>query len=118
MTCPESESVSEDAAWADNSSSYPDYVLGAPPLETILVPVSWSLMVAVGVTTNALVVYVVLFQMKMSTVTNYYIVNLALTDITFLLICIPFTTMTFIPHSYLTDGICRVMVYVQQVIQQ
>ncbi|XP_022096714.1 G-protein coupled receptor 54-like [Acanthaster planci] len=103
-----------DAGWA-NFSYYDDYQSdGRPHPETILVPLSWSLIVAVGVITNALVVFVVVLQMKMSTVTNYYIVNLALTDLTFLLFCIPFTTMTFIPHSFLNDGICTVVMYVQQ----
>ncbi|XP_038045238.1 G-protein coupled receptor 54-like [Patiria miniata] len=97
-----------------SSSSYDYYYTSEPGPETIFVPVLWSLIIGVGVITNCLVVYVVLFQMKMSTVTNYYIVNLALTDITFLLFCVPFTTLTFTLYGFLTEGICRFMVYVQQ----
>ncbi|XP_071803626.1 G-protein coupled receptor 54-like [Asterias amurensis] len=96
-----------------SSKSWLDQAMEPGP-ETVFVPVVWSLIIAVGVTTNAVVVYVVMLHMKMTTVTNYYIVNLALTDISYLLFCTPFTTLTFTLYGYLTEGMCRVISYVQQ----
>ncbi|BFZ17726.1 hypothetical protein BsWGS_20765 [Bradybaena similaris] len=57
--------------------------------------VCYIIICVLGLTGNSLVVYVVLMQAKMKTVTNMYILNLALSDILFL-IMLPITVTTVI----------------------
>ena len=50
----------------------------------------WSLFQVCAIIGNSLVMYVVLVSRRMQTVTNFYIANLALSDVVLALFCIPF----------------------------
>ncbi|KAM4577039.1 KISS1 receptor b [Odontesthes bonariensis] len=55
----------------------------------------------------------------MKTVTNFYIVNLATTDILFLVCCVPFTATLYpLPSWIFGEFMCRLVNYLQQVTAQ
>ncbi|XP_048350747.1 somatostatin receptor type 5 [Sphaerodactylus townsendi] len=57
----------------------------SPEIQSVLIPVIYLLVCAVGLSGNTLVIYVVLRYAKMKTVTNIYILNLAIADVLFML---------------------------------
>ncbi|KAI8515496.1 receptor [Branchiostoma belcheri] len=71
----------------------------APPVvfavERQVIPVVYGLICLVGMVGNILVIMVVSKSSDMKTVTNYYIVNLAITDLAFLVCCVPFVAISF-----------------------
>uniref|UniRef100_A0A671L1A9 G-protein coupled receptor 54-like n=1 Tax=Sinocyclocheilus anshuiensis TaxID=1608454 RepID=A0A671L1A9_9TELE len=87
-----------------------------PLTDAWLVPVFFILIMFVGLVGNSLVIYVVVKNQQMKTVTNFYIVNLATTDILFLVCCVPFTaTLYTLPSWIFGDFMCRLINYLQQV---
>ena len=56
-----------------------------------LVPTLFGLITLIGVTGNTLVLYVILTKQNMRTVTNLLLLNLAIADLSFVLVCPPFT---------------------------
>ncbi|KAM4706979.1 G-protein coupled receptor 54-like [Discoglossus pictus] len=73
----------------------------------------------VGLIGNSLVIYVISKHRRMRTVTNFYIANLAMTDITFLVCCVPFTATLYpLPSWVFGDFMCRCVNYLQQVTAQ
>ncbi|XP_029998434.1 KISS1 receptor b [Sphaeramia orbicularis] len=93
---------------------------GPPVLvDAWLVPSFFGLIMLVGVVGNALVIHVVTKHQQMKTVTNFYIVNLATTDILFLLCCVPFTATLYpLPSWIFGEFMCRLVNYLQQVTAQ
>ncbi|KAI7812492.1 G-protein coupled receptor 54-like isoform X2 [Triplophysa rosa] len=91
-----------------------------PPLmDAWLVPLFFALIMLVGLVGNLLVIYVVFKNQQMKTVTNLYIVNLATTDILFLVCCVPFTATLYpLPSWIFGDFMCRLVNYLQQVTAQ
>ncbi|CAH1253988.1 KISS1R [Branchiostoma lanceolatum] len=82
-------------------------------------PVIFSLIFVVGVTGNTLVLYVVACFKKMRTVTTCYLVNLAVTDLAFLLWCVPFTAVNYLTTSYVfNEAMCKFVNYMMQVTVQ
>jgi hypothetical protein len=55
----------------------------------------YTLIFIIGISGNVLVVYVVCAKKTMQTVTNLFIMNLALSDILMCLLCVPFTPISF-----------------------
>ncbi|XP_006898074.1 PREDICTED: kiSS-1 receptor [Elephantulus edwardii] len=81
-----------------------------------LVPLFFTAVMLVGLAGNSLVIYVVCRDKQMRTVTNFYIANLAATDVTFLLCCVPFTALLYpLPAWVLGDFMCKFVNYIQQV---
>ncbi|XP_077978811.1 G-protein coupled receptor 54-like [Glandiceps talaboti] len=89
-----------------------DYKLGA---ESIIVPTLWGIFAFFGLVGNLFVIVVVVKFSHMRTVTNYYIVNLALTDVVVLLICVPSTSSVYALHTEwaLGDAMCRIVIWTQ-----
>ncbi|XP_071803783.1 G-protein coupled receptor 54-like [Asterias amurensis] len=84
-----------------------------------LIPVIFGLITVCGVVGNSLVIYVIVRHGHMKTVTNYYIVNLAVTDISFLLCCAPFTATLFVSPNWLFGRfMCKFVFYMMQVTGQ
>ncbi|XP_018614543.1 KISS1 receptor b [Scleropages formosus] len=93
----------------------------SPPLlvDAWLVPLFFALIMLVGLLGNSLVIYVVTKHQQMKTVTNFYIANLATTDIIFLVCCVPFTATLYpLPSWVFGDFMCRLVNYIQQVTVQ
>ncbi|XP_062956587.1 somatostatin receptor type 5 [Cynocephalus volans] len=79
-------------SWNASEDSDNGTLVGPAPsagARAVLVPVLYLLVCAVGLGGNALVIYVVLRHAKMKTVTNIYILNLAVADV-LLLLGLPF----------------------------
>ncbi|KAM4809825.1 G-protein coupled receptor 54-like [Rhinophrynus dorsalis] len=93
----------------------------SPPflVDAWLVPLFFALIMLVGLVGNSLVIYVISKHRQMRTVTNFYIANLATTDITFLVCCVPFTATLYpLPSWVFGDFMCRCVNYLQQVTAQ
>ncbi|XP_070593038.1 kiSS-1 receptor [Erythrolamprus reginae] len=89
-----------------------------PPylIDAWLVPLFFAILMLVGLLGNSLVIYVIIRHKPMRTVTNYYIANLATTDIIFLVCCVPFTAMLYpLPGWIFGEFLCKFVNYIQQV---
>ncbi|XP_078703691.1 G-protein coupled receptor 54-like [Branchiostoma floridae x Branchiostoma belcheri] len=82
-------------------------------------PIIFGFIFLVGVAGNFLVIYVVALFKKMRTVTTCYLVNLAVTDLAFLLCCVPFTAVNYVTTSYVFgQAMCKFVNYMMQVTVQ
>ncbi|KFV61382.1 Somatostatin receptor type 5, partial [Dryobates pubescens] len=78
-------------------------------INKVLVPICYLLVCAVGLSGNTLVIYVVLRYAKMKTVTNIYILNLAVADVLFML-GLPFmATQNAISYWPFGSFLCRLV---------
>ncbi|XP_029573970.1 G-protein coupled receptor 54-like [Salmo trutta] len=105
----------------NRSASLEDQDVQGPPVlvDAWLVPTLFSLIMLVGLVGNSLVIHVITRHQQMRTVTNFYIVNLASTDIMFLVCCVPFTATLYpLPSWVFGDFMCRLVSYLQQVTAQ
>lgn len=72
-----------------------------------IVPIIWTILIIVGAVGNGLVLYIV-FRYGERSVTNIYIINLALADLAFILIVVPITATSFaMPTWGFGDGMCK-----------
>ncbi|XP_061477848.1 G-protein coupled receptor 54-like isoform X2 [Rhineura floridana] len=104
--------------WIFNSSGEEET---SPPFLTDawLVPVFYALIMLLGLVGNSLVIYVISKHRQMRTATNFYIANLATTDIIFLVCCVPFTATLYpLPSWVFGDFMCKFVNYLQQVTVQ
>ena len=73
-------------------------------------PVLFGLIFIVGISGNALVIYVILSQQAMRNVTNILLLNLAVSDIAFLVITVPFTAYKYWAFSWdFGEAFCKVV---------
>ncbi|GCB61281.1 G-protein coupled receptor 54-like [Scyliorhinus torazame] len=94
---------------------------GSPPFLTDawLVPSAFALIMLLGLAGNSLLIYVISKHRQMRTATNFYIANLAVTDIIFLVCCVPFTATLYpLPSWIFGDFMCKFVNYIQQVTVQ
>lgn len=88
-------------------------------LTSWLVPLIFGIITVVGVSGNAIVCYVISRHVQMRTATNYYIMNLAITDIAFLVCCAPFTAAVYATNNWIFGRfICKFVMYMMQVRRQ
>ncbi|XP_056373874.1 kiSS-1 receptor isoform X1 [Hyla sarda] len=88
-----------------------------PPLlvDAWLVPLFFAMLMVVGLAGNSLVIYVISKHKQMRTVTNFYIANLATTDIIFLVCCVPITASLYsLPGWIFGEFMCKFVNYIQQ----
>ncbi|XP_061185583.1 galanin receptor 2a-like [Saccostrea echinata] len=80
-----------------------------------IIPLTWGLLVLVGSIGNGLVIFT-LGKNGELTPTNVYVINLALADLTFLIIVVPTTTVGFAVEEWVFgDAVCKIcnyMIYV------
>lgn len=114
-----------------NYSCGPDYNLSlgldcdVPPFGTgltsvyfhALVYITYGIIFFVALMGNGLVCYVVHSSPRMRTVTNLFIVNLAVGDILMTLFCVPFTSITTLLLQYWPFGrlMCSTVSYTQAI---
>uniref|UniRef100_A0A8C6T837 Somatostatin receptor type 2 n=1 Tax=Neogobius melanostomus TaxID=47308 RepID=A0A8C6T837_9GOBI len=90
-----------------NYGNYTDYVFDRT--STIAITCMYFMVCTVGLCGNALVIYVILRYAKMKTVTNIYILNLAVADVLFML-GLPFIAIQLaIVHWPFGPVLCRVV---------
>ena len=82
----------------------------------IIAPTLFGLVTLIGTIGNLLVIYVIFSRKKMRTVTYLLLLNLAFADLSFVLICPPFTAYQFAVSMWpLGDVACRLMHYLLNV---
>ncbi len=83
--------------------------------DTVVVPVMWITLLTVGMVGNGLVLYVMVRHAERQT-TNCFIANLALSDLTFLIVVIPMTMMHYVLQTWtMGDFMCRFNYYMTYV---
>src|SRR5260221_9628974 len=88
--CANSGNISNNFCCINGSSSNNDEFLFYFYLWRVVTPSLFALIVAVGSFANLLVIYVIMSRPEMRrSSTNLLFVNLALADISFLLVCVP-----------------------------
>uniref|UniRef100_G3X070 Somatostatin receptor 5 n=2 Tax=Sarcophilus harrisii TaxID=9305 RepID=G3X070_SARHA len=86
-------------------------------VHTVIIPIIYLLVCMIGLSGNALVIYVVLRYAKMKTVTNIYILNLAIADVLFML-GLPFiATQNAISYWPFGTFLCRLVMTVDGINQ-
>ena len=58
-----------------------------PPDNLLLFTIIWPLIALVGIVANLIVIFVMCFSIKLTSATQYFIINLAVSDIIFLTVC-------------------------------
>lgn len=77
----------------------------------IVVPLIWGTLTLVGLLGNVLVIYT-LFRHGDKNATNYFVINLAISDFFFLLIVVPLTaTLYVLPEWVFGDAMCKITMY-------
>lgn len=85
-------------------------------LFSIVVPIVFGFVTLLGTFGNLLVIYVIFSRRQMRTVTNLLLLNLAFADLTFLLICPPFTAYSFATMRWpFGNVVCKMMHYLLNV---
>lgn len=84
------------------------------PSVQIFFGVLYAFIFVVGIAGNVLVCYVVFRNKAMQTVTNYFITNLALSDILLCILAVPFTPLyTFLERWVFGSPLCHIVPYAQ-----
>ena len=81
-------------------------------LYQITIPIVFAVIVLVGILGNALFIYVIISKKKLQTPTNLLLLNLAIADVSFLLVCGTFTVVHYALLTWpLGDALCRIIQY-------
>ncbi|XP_067860141.1 somatostatin receptor type 5-like [Heptranchias perlo] len=104
----EAASNTSDGLWPANATE--DFEDGVPSsIYDILIPILYCLVCVVGLVGNSLVIFTIIQQVKMRTVTNIYIFNLAMADGLFML-GLPFLALQIALHRWPFGGLmCRLV---------
>ncbi|XP_077862648.1 G-protein coupled receptor 54-like [Saccoglossus kowalevskii] len=99
--------------WTSNHTNftYNDYDNSGVMVELWLVPTIFALICLVGVIGNSLVIVVIIRHKQMKTTTNFYILSVAITDLVFLVICVPFTALSLVTEWVVGDFMCKLTFY-------
>ena len=89
-------------------------------LYSVVVPLVFGIITFTGIVGNILVIHVIRSRRKMRTVTNLLLLNLAVADLSFVMICPPFTAYQMATSSWPFPGlfgdiICKLMHYLLNV---
>ncbi|GFR92361.1 neuropeptide FF receptor 2 [Elysia marginata] len=87
------------AAQSDSDNSEDNQVVRIPWLMSLFIFL-YSLIFLLGTTGNCLVVFVVIRNKAMQTITNIFITNLAISDILMCLLAVPFTPISFFLNTW------------------
>ena len=81
-------------------------------LYEVTVPILYGVVTVLGVIGNSLVIYVILSKERMRTVTNFLLLNLAIADLSFVVVIPPSTAYVFAANRWpFGDVACRLMHY-------
>lgn len=90
----------------------PDSVKEFEYVVSTVVPIIFGLIVVIGLTGNFLVILTVISEREMRNTTNVLILNLAVADLIFLIICVPVTGVIFALKTWpFNDVMCKVIHY-------
>jgi len=81
-------------------------------LYEVAVPILYGIVTVLGVIGNSLVIYVIVSKERMRTVTNFLLLNLAIADLSFVVVIPPSTAYVFAADRWpFGDVACRLMHY-------
>ncbi|XP_074647594.1 RYamide receptor-like [Tubulanus polymorphus] len=102
---------------AENETIIDQSEMALPIYAKCIIGIMYTAIIIMGVGGNVIVCYIVLAYKRMRTVTNYFIVNLALSDILMAVICIPFTIIANMLVNYWPFGaiMCPIVTFAQVV---
>ncbi|XP_022304548.2 kiSS-1 receptor-like isoform X2 [Crassostrea virginica] len=90
-------------------------IAGHDPIEPFPIIFTWSLLTFVGLAGNSVVIYITCLQ-SVKSATNTYILNLAVSDIAYLLVVVPFTCLAYIfNHWVFANFGCKLFIFTQYV---
>jgi allatostatin receptor len=79
---------------------------------SIVLPIVYGIVVIVGVVGNLLVIVVVVNNKQMRNTTNILIIGLAIADLSFIIICVPFTAISYtVPYWPFGVAWCKIVQY-------
>ncbi|XP_062589307.1 kiSS-1 receptor-like isoform X2 [Saccostrea cucullata] len=85
------------------------------PIDPLPIIFIWSLLTFIGLAGNSVVIYITCLH-AVKSATNSYILNLAISDIAFLVVVVPFTCLAFIfNHWVFADFGCKLFIFTQYV---
>ena len=98
----------------------PIQITNSTSTQDVLGPLEWSILVIssfifmMGIIGNYLVIHVVVKNSHMRTITNMFIVNLAVGDFLVLVICLPPSTFQNVTYIWPFEEImCKIIIYFQ-----
>jgi allatostatin receptor len=76
----------------------------------ILIGITFTITLIVGIIGNSLVLLTILIKKQMRSSTNILILNLAIAELLFILLCVPFTGLNYVLSVWhFGDVICRIV---------
>uniref|UniRef100_A0A914NEY6 G-protein coupled receptors family 1 profile domain-containing protein n=1 Tax=Meloidogyne incognita TaxID=6306 RepID=A0A914NEY6_MELIC len=88
-----------------------------PNLENYLMILTFAIIFCLSVVGNSIVVVVILQQQSMRSVTNLYLLNLALSDLLLSVVCMPPTLVSSLVYCWVFgDLLCKLLAYLQPVV--
>ncbi|KAH3706757.1 prolactin-releasing peptide receptor-like isoform X2 [Dreissena polymorpha] len=92
-----------------NSTTVPDILKESASLTVVFI-ILYVVLFFIGFSGNSLVVYIVMRNKAMQTITNIFITNLAISDIMICLLAVPFTPLSYFMNSWVFgDGLCHIV---------
>ena len=110
MICPNCSLIDATTSYL-NATQEQEAAFSGRPEYAVIVPIVWIILIIIGAVGNGLVIYT-LSKNGEITATNCYIVNLAIADMTFLLVVVPLTAASYaMPDWIFGDFMCRTASY-------
>jgi allatostatin receptor len=76
----------------------------------ILIGITFTITLVVGIIGNSLVLLTILLKKQMRSTTNILILNLAIAELLFIMLCVPFTGLNYVLSVWqFGDIICRIV---------
>ncbi|XP_033112688.1 G-protein coupled receptor 54-like [Anneissia japonica] len=90
-----------------------------PDSNSIVIPIVIAVISILALSANCLVIYIVVSFPSMHTVTNFYILNLAVCDLLFIIVCAPVVSVIYtLPDWIMGEFMCKLNAYIQYVTVQ
>ncbi|KAL3887975.1 hypothetical protein ACJMK2_000360 [Sinanodonta woodiana] len=106
-----SENITYDMEWEEYEE-----LLKFISLTRIIIPVLYGLITIFGLLGNILTIAVVLLHKANKGITKYFILNLAIADLLYVIVCVPFQAIYAVLHSSpFGDSWCRIHTYLEYV---
>ncbi|XP_071506735.1 G-protein coupled receptor 54-like [Diadema antillarum] len=109
-------SVTVDDVAADPNQS--GYVKRFHQVSQVLVPLIMAIITVIGISGNSIVLYIIIRHREMQNITNFFIANLAVTDIALLTMCTIPTAANIAGILPMSDAMCKGVSYMQFVTVQ
>jgi len=112
MTSPMTSSMTSATSANDNMTATDNDDYFTFFLYEVTVPILYGIVTILGVTGNSLVIYVIMSKERMRTVTNFLLLNLAIADLSFVVVIPSSTAYVFAANRWpFGDVACRLMHY-------